>query len=241
MMNLVYIGLGLLAAIYLFVPAFRNQVNQLARIGWSKIFGGAATPLDRQKDALKQAIELMKQQKESVVKVTAAADLADKELRKRQDKVNATTKAYTDAKGLNLGEEDLNKLALRVKEAREAVTTQEANVKIAHANMQRANESLARTTKKLQQAGQNVLDNESKVELANALNVQAKAEEMAANIDNVLSEFGAANSEIDKMLAEAEARVKINQGDETDRRLEDAQNKADADAIRDELDGNKKQ
>ena len=183
----------------------------------------------------------MKQQKESVVKVTAAADLADKELRKRQDKVTSTTKAYTDAKSLGLGEEDLNKLAIRVKEAREAVTSQEANVKIAQANVSRATESLSRTTKKLQQAGQSVLDNEAKVELANALNVQSKAEEMAANIDNVLSEFGAANSEIDKMLAEAEARVKINQGDETDRRLEDAQNKADADAIRDELDGNKKQ
>ena len=234
--SIIYLAVGLIAAVYVFVPAFRAQVNQLFRVTWGKIFGSAVSPIDRQKDQYKQAVELLKQQKESVVKLTATADLAGQDLTKRNAKVTDAIKKYTDAKDLKMDDAALNKYALAVKEAKDGVESQKANVELANANVKRATESLARTAEKINKFGQHIQDNAGKLALAEALNIQAKAEELAGSIDNVLSDAGQADQEIDRILAEANARSNMNAGDPADAELDKRRKEKEAADERAKLD-----
>jgi hypothetical protein len=248
-LNLVYLVIGAISVAYILLPKFRANVNQLARVTWNKWFRTQVSNRDKAKDEGEQAIDkqkkardaaiaLLKEQKESVVKLSATATITSNELRRRQDAVTAAIKDYNDAKELKMSDADLDKLALKVKSARDAVSTQEANVKLAQANANRAAASLTSTTEKLQKFDQQILDNQDKLALADALNIQAQAEELTASIDSMLSSAGEANKEIDRILAEADARTKVGKDTTTDE-LERRRREKEAQDERDRLDGKK--
>lgn len=246
-MHLIYLVLGAFSVAYILLPKFRANINQLVRVTWNNWFGGQVSNRDKAKDegeqainkqkkALQEAIVLLKQQKESVVQLTAKATTAGQELSRRKAAVEKAVTDYNDSKALGMSNADLDKFALKVKEARDAVTAQQANVTLAQANANRANSSLQSTTDKINKFGQQILDNESKLALADALNIQAAAEEMTANIDSLLSQAGSANAEVERILAEADARTKVGK-DTSAEELERLRKEAEAKAERDRLDG----
>lgn len=242
-MHLIYFVSAAFGIALIVSPKFR----QIIRVRINALLGRQLSEKDKAKDegeqaigkqkkALKDAVELLKTQKESVVKLTAVATTAGQELQRRKDAVDTAVKNYNDGKALQMADADLNKLALKVKEARDAVASQEANVKLAQANATAAAASLASTSAKIQKFGTQIQDNESKLALADALNTQAAVEEMTANIDSVLSEAGNANAEIDRILAEADARTKVGK-DTTAEELERRRREKEAQDERDRLDG----
>lgn len=245
--HLILIALGLFVALIAFFPGIRAGIARWIRVRVGGKVDDSVTPGEKAKDegeqaiaaqkkALVAAIDLMEKQKENVVTVSATATTSQTTVNKKKDALASAVKDYNDGKELKMSDEQLNDLALKVKTAREAVATAEANLKIAQANAKKAAGSLKSATEKVQKFQENILSNEQKLVLAAVINTQTELDNLTDSIDNVLSEAGKANDTVDRILAEAEARQNLGK-DTTAEELERRRKEKEAQEERDRLDG----
>ncbi len=149
--------------------------------------------------------------------------------------MEATKQKYATAKQLGASEAALDSLGADFTAATQAVVAQKAVVEAAVAASTEARNALEATIKAIQKFGDQVESDQNKAELTAALKTTADARQATQDINNQISQAGAAHHEVDRQLEEARAANELSKGSATDIELADLEEKAAAKSGRDAL------
>lgn len=215
--QLVLLGLGIVAALYAFVPSFRNMFQIRA----GKAVDGMTTDVEKQELILKR---LTSDVNANRIRVTNVTGDYRHQVNKLTTLQGAATKAQSDydlsvdakmpADVQNEKFQDFQKAQAAVNAQREQVT------KFAEAD-KAAKAALAQSVKALEKAATKVQGDANKAALKKVFDSAAEAIEASEKVDGAFSELQQASDRIDQELERSKARLDAAKGNDQDRQFED--------------------
>lgn len=214
--QLVLLGLGIVGALYAFVPAFRNMFQIRA----GKAVDGMTTEVEKQELILKRLTKAVDDNRIRVTTVTG-------DYRHQVNKLTTAQAAATKAQG----NYDLSvdaKMPLNVQnekfqdfqKAQAAVAAQRAVVdQFAEAD-KNAKDALALSVKALEKVATQVQSDASKAALKKVFDSAAEAIEASNKVDGAFSELQAASDKIDQEVERSKARLNAAKGNDADQQFD---------------------
>ena len=215
--QLVLLGLGVLAALYFFVPAFKNMVNSRG----GKAVDGLTTDVEKQELILKNLAKDVDANRIRVTNVTGDYRHQVNKMTELQAKATKAQGDYDISVDAKMPAEVQNEKFQDFQKAQAAVTAQRAVVdQFAEAD-KAAKKALTDSVKALEKVAAKVQNDAAKADLKKVFDSAAVAIEASNKVEGAFSELQQTSDKIDQELERSKARLDAAKGNENDQKFED--------------------
>lgn len=215
--QLVLLGLGVLAALYFFVPAFKNMFQIRA----GKAVDGLTTDVEKQELILKNLAKDVDANRIRVTNVTGDYRHQVNKMTELQAKATKAQGDYDISVDAKMPAEVQNEKFQDFQKAQAAVTAQRAVVdQFAEAD-KAAKKALTDSVKALEKVAAKVQNDAAKADLKKVFDSAAVAIEASNKVEGAFSELQQTSDKIDQELERSKARLDAAKGNENDQKFED--------------------
>ena len=215
--QLILLGLGVLAALYFFVPAFKNMFQIRA----GKAVDGLTTDVEKQELILKNLAKDVDANRIRVTNVTGDYRHQVNKMTELQAKATKAQGDYDISVDAKMPAEVQNEKFQDFQKAQAAVTAQRGVVdQFAEAD-KAAKKALTDSVKALEKVAAKVQNDAAKADLKKVFDSAAVAIEASNKVEGAFSELQQTSDKIDQELERSKARLDAAKGNENDQKFED--------------------
>jgi len=215
--QLILLGLGVIAALYFFVPAFKNMFQIRA----GKAVDGLTTDVEKQELILKNLAKDVDANRIRVTNVTGDYRHQVNKMTELQAKATKAQGDYDISVDAKMPAEVQNEKFQDFQKAQAAVTAQRGVVdQFAEAD-KAAKKALTDSVKALEKVAAKVQNDAAKADLKKVFDSAAVAIEASNKVEGAFSELQQTSDKIDQELERSKARLDAAKGNENDQKFED--------------------
>ncbi|QQR56047.1 MAG: hypothetical protein IPG59_13650 [Candidatus Melainabacteria bacterium] len=215
--QLILLGIGVIAALYFFVPAFKNMFQIRA----GKAVDGLTTDVEKQELILKNLAKDVDANRIRVTNVTGDYRHQVNKMTELQAKATKAQGDYDISVDAKMPAEVQNEKFQDFQKAQAAVTAQRAVVdQFAEAD-KAAKKALTDSVKALEKVAAKVQNDAAKADLKKVFDSAAVAIEASNKVEGAFSELQQTSDKIDQELERSKARLDAAKGNENDQKFED--------------------
>ncbi len=215
--QLILVGFGVLAALYFFVPSFKNMFQIRA----GKAVDGLTTDVEKQELILKNLAKDVDQNRIRVTNVTGDYRHQVNKMTELQAKATKAQGDYDISVDAKMPAEVQNEKFQDFQKAQAAVTTQRGVVdQFAEAD-KAAKKALTDSVKALEKVAAKVQNDAAKADLKKVFDSAAVAIEASNKVEGAFSDLQQTSDKIDQELERSKARLDAAKGNENDQKFED--------------------
>ena len=215
--QLILLGIGVIAALYFFVPAFKNMFQIRA----GKAVDGLTTDVEKQELILKNLAKDVDANRIRVTNVTGDYRHQVNKMTELQAKATKAQGDYDISVDAKMPAEVQNEKFQDFQKAQAAVTAQRGVVdQFAEAD-KAAKKALTDSVKALEKVAAKVQNDAAKADLKKVFDSAAVAIEASNKVEGAFSELQQTSDKIDQELERSKARLDAAKGNENDQKFED--------------------